>query len=67
MPEQEPAVGPWKGCAERQDTPADWHPYDAHDSGQLSLRQNAEEITSEPRAEIVSRGKADVPSPSRNV
>ena len=58
--------GPERLCGTSRH-PAEWHPYDAHDSGQLSLRQNAEKITSELTAEIASRGKADVPSPSRKV
>jgi regulator of protease activity HflC (stomatin/prohibitin superfamily) len=37
------------------------HPYDAHEDGQLSLRQNAEEITGQLTAEIAARvGSAGV-------
>src|SRR6202165_1687766 len=35
---------------------ASTHPYDAHEDGQLSLRQNAEEITGQLKAEIAARG-----------
>jgi regulator of protease activity HflC (stomatin/prohibitin superfamily) len=40
---------------------ASTHPYDAHEDGQLSLRQNAEEITSQLTGEIAARvGSAGV-------
>ena len=40
---------------------ASTHPYDAHEDGQLSLRQNAEEITGQLTAEIAARvGSAGV-------